>query len=242
MSDFPTLPEAILDLYNWPSEKGEIWRHVTDFHFVNRKGEFTSLEVYEGMTGCVLKGTLLPPPTPDNSPSAIVKRLVAVEISHFAIDFGDDDKDESRGFWLADYYGAWYKVEEPSQEYAPMALKCKEKTRKFLAFHDVIVHEEVDGEYLSTHDPVTNMYWCRYNLEQLLEISNDKYDLEFLKANACFYQDQLKNQIAAECTLMKDLKVKGSCLNGIYAALLIFSCCVIRKRQMRSACSCKMKE
>jgi hypothetical protein len=144
-SSYAAVPEAILDLYNWPSEKGETWRHITDFVLVNGKGESTTLEKYEGTKECTLRGYLLPPPSRDNTHSPLLKRLVAIKISHFSIDFGEDDTDESRGFWLADFEDAWYKLEEPAPEYASIANRTKEKCQKFLEFYDVVVHLELDG-------------------------------------------------------------------------------------------------
>lgn len=205
---YVTLPEAILNLYNWPSEKGETWRHMSNFAFFNNKGEMTSLELYEGSKGCVLKGCLLPPPSKDNTPSAIVQRWVSIRISHFSIDFGDDDEDPSRGFWLADFEGAWYKVEEPTSEYEDIANVSKTKCEKFLEFFDVVVHQEVaDEEYFSLYDDEAETYSCELTLLELHQNCSPKFDMSFLESNACFYYEQLDNQFSVDCPLMRDLKV-----------------------------------
>lgn len=221
------LPEAILDLYNWPSEKGETWRHITDFEFFNAKEEFTSPEVYEGSRGCVLRGCLLPPPTKNNAPSAIVKRWVSIKISHFSIDFGDDNTDPSRGFWLADFEGAWYKLEAPTPEYANIAHATKLKCEKFLEFFDVVVHLEVSpGEYLSEHDDDLQAYCCDLTLLQLHDRSSAQFDLPYLENHAIFYYEQLNNQFVHDCRLMRDLKVvtgDTSCMFSV--SQLIQSCC-----------------
>ena len=241
------LPEAILDLYNWPSDSGETWRHITDFHLVNSRGELTSPEIYEGTSGCVLRGCLLPPPSADNAPSAIMKRLVAIRISHFSIDFGEDDADESRGFWLSDQDESWYRLEAPSPEYQALAQKTKIKCEKFLQFYDVVVHMElgvavkmevkVEGaerrpgagvgagvSYLSTHDPETDTYSCHFTLSEVLERCGGQFDLDFLKANACFYLEQLQNQLTPDCVLMRDIKVSLSL--SVSVSVSVFVCLI----------------
>lgn len=210
---FVTLPEAILNLYNWPSEKDETWRHMTNFAFFNSKEELTSLELYEGSKGCTLKGCLLPPPSKGNTPSAIVKRWVSIRISHFSIDFGDDDEDPSRGFWLADFEGAWYKVEEPTAEYHDVAILSKIKCAKFLEFFDVVVHQEVaEEEYFSLYDDEAETYSCELTLLELHQSCSPKFDMAFLESNACFYYEQLDNQFSVDCPLMRDLKIKADSL------------------------------
>jgi hypothetical protein len=244
------LSEAVLDLYNWPSDKGETWRHVTNFDFVNAKQQFASLEAYEGSSGkFTLTGYLLPPPT---TGQCLLKRLVKINISHFSIDFGDDDSDESRGFWLCDFEDAWYKLEEPTPEFARIANLSKEKCEKFLEFYDVVVHMEVPlpggeggggGGYLSSLSPETNLYSCCFDLQQLLDRSGSgsvggtsdrgdgsnghssssfSFDLQYLKRNACFYVEQVENQFKNNCALMVDLRVSGWLIHTlIYVTLVL---------------------
>jgi hypothetical protein len=206
---YATLPEAVLNLYNWPSEKGETWRHISHFEFFNAKEKFTTLEVYEGSKGYVLKGCLLPPPTKNNAPSAIVERWVSINISHFSIDFGDDNEDPSRGFWLTDFENAWYKLEEPTLEYAEIANVSKKRCQKFLEFFDVVVHMEVDeDEYYSMYDDDTETYSCELTLTELHKSCSAAFDIKYLERNACFYYEQLHNQFSLDCPLMLDLKVR----------------------------------
>jgi hypothetical protein len=183
--------------YNWPSEDRQIWRHISNYKLLDRRGDYASLIEAKKTNRLCLCGLLLP------SRESIPSLPVQIPIEGYSIDFGRSQDDPDRGFWLLDESGAWYKLVEPLPEYSTIAVTGLRLCEEYIKFYDAVVYG-IGGRRPLTRGEI--LLICDNSLDEVYDLSHHHFDLNFAKDNIKFFCDHAKVSFNQNCKLMKSLQ------------------------------------
>jgi len=119
--------------YDWPTDEpgksiGEIWRFLTLYSVVDDEGRpFALLQNNHGKR-LILIGALAP------RPDYVFRDFVNIrlEVARISIHYGTSPRDHSQGLWIESSQGVWYKLEEPSDDFAQCDEIMKTYSTKLL--------------------------------------------------------------------------------------------------------------
>lgn len=175
---------------NWPAEKDQIWRHITNvsFYVNSKRYEYTSLLAVNGQNGphksFYLTGNLIP----YESIGDLVGPMILVKIDNYSIDLGTSQFDESRGLWMQSG-NTYYKVIGLSTEYEKaFGRKDVEKVQKFGELYDALVYSEPPFCHAGT-----TKFKCMQSITEIKKISANWFDLEFVYHCKELVLDHLKS-------------------------------------------------
>ena len=174
-----------IDNYNWPAERGETWRHVTNYRLTDKAGKLHDLEIARLDSEFTLWCELLPPP---HSPSPPIQIMLCV--NSYSLDTGRSLFDPSKGVWMQDVRGDWYKLGEPAPDYAHIAAPLLDKAANYIRFHDALVFLDKSQD-LCLYMPNGGKYLSNCRLSAIHERANPKFDMYFIQQNKAFVKQHL---------------------------------------------------
>lgn len=182
--------------FNWPSDDLQIWRHLTNFCITNKNLEYC--EMFPISKEHIIWGVLLPPPN-DSTKVAI---SVRIEPYMYSIDFGFNQTDPNRGYWICSRENEWYKVDKPSIDYERIGSIGLNATNEFLKINDAIKYK-TDSKGKEFSKLSSGKYICNRTIQDIhtaLMIKNISssiipFDLDFVKLHSTFILDNLESAV-----------------------------------------------
>lgn len=184
-----------LSSYDWPCPDGEAAgeessgpsRHVTNYCLIADSGEAHHLEVGDLSQGAsfALWAELTPPP---GSPSPPLN--IRLRVCQHSIDVGRSLYDASKGVWLQDLRGDWYRLGDPAPEYASIAQPLLRKAGQLLRLTDALLFQD-RSDALSTYLPERCKYQCLWSVRAVQKQAHPKFCLHFVMSNKRFVEEHL---------------------------------------------------
>lgn len=193
-----TLKRTVLRIesYNWPAERGEIWRHVTNCRLTDKAGTPHDLEIADLDSEFTLWCELVPPP---RSPAPPVQIMLCVN-SH-SLDTGRSLYDPSKGVWMQDVRGDWYMLGEPAPDFQHIAAPLLDKAAKYIHFHDALLFQDNSAD-ISLYLKHSGKYLCNYNLNAVQERANPKFDMYFIQEHKAFVRRHLASDFDFDSSVL----------------------------------------
>lgn len=191
----------LMAAYNWPAERGQTWRHVTNYRLTDKAGDLHSLEIAHLNSEFTLWAELVPPPRASCPPIQII-----LQVNSFAIDTGRSLYDLDKGVWIQDVRGDWYKLGDPAPEYRATAEPLLEKAAQYIRLHDALVFQDHSAE-ISLYLQHKGKYLSNWKLSAVNDKANPKFDLYFIQQNKEFVKQHLEADFDAtgSCFLMASI-------------------------------------